>query len=165
MRKMFLFVGLFLLTISMFFRNYEHEAKKRNKPSFKTYLQKRRPFYKKKSLPKIILPNFQAKKPIHSPRADISPRSSWITTFVTKLKRFHNEETRVSVKEERDIFQREGMALKQVLVRYQLPHKESSFRALINPNNGVILRTWDRTIYEKSSKWNILDPPVDFLEN
>ena len=41
------------------------------------------------------------------------------------------------------------MDVEKVVVRYRTPGGESSFRALVNPDDGRVLRTWDRAIVDR----------------
>ena len=166
MRKVILIVGMFLLAVSVMFHKHQDEVK-RNRSSFKAYLKKRQPLYKKKSLSKIphSLPSKTSNSgPVRFQEARKTPR--WAVILTDKFKRFHNEETKISVTEEREVFHgRYGKVLKQVLVHYERPQRENSFRALIDPKSGFILQTWDRTIYEKDRGGVLLDPPPNFFED
>ena len=82
-------------------------------------------------------------------------KPEWVEKLASRLGRFQEPSTGIDIV-------REGRArlypssrspqLQRILVRYSSPHKERSFRALVDPSNGRIVRTWDKTIDERYSR-------------
>ena len=79
----------------------------------------------------------------------------WEKKLKKDLLRFHKENTTVSIKKEKEIVKvKNGKALllEQVVVKYNIEGRETSYRALVNPENGDVVQTWDRTIHEDYRK-------------
>ena len=127
----------------------------KNRPSFRDYLQRRSPPYKKtESLLKGPgIPKDSEERNL-GPREKVRPPapSPWAQSLAAHLKESHGEATEVRAKSEGHIALDTGRGIRRyrrVLIRYLMPKTEHSFRALIDPNNGQIIRTWDRTIHER----------------
>lgn len=81
------------------------------------------------------------------------PNENWKEILGHELVRFHEEKTKVLIKEEFPVIKinnGKGLYCEQVIITYLYDDKlKSSYRALVNSETGVILETWDRTIHEK----------------
>ena len=73
----------------------------------------------------------------------------WKDKLAERSIRFHDPETRVFIKHERELFhavsKKSAIYAEQVVVTTLFANgRQESYRALVNSQNGVILSTWDR---------------------
>lgn len=82
--------------------------------------------------------------------------SDWKEKLGLDLMRFQPEETKVLVKNEMSLIkiaEGKGRYFEQVIVTFLMKDGEqSSFRALVDSETGVVEATWDRTIHERYGK-------------
>ncbi len=80
------------------------------------------------------------------------PNQNWKDILGNDLIRFHDQDTKVMVKEEFPVIKIQngkGQYLEQVIVTYLFTNGNySSYRALIDSESGLVLETWDKTIHE-----------------
>lgn len=92
--------------------------------------------------------------------------TDWKETLGNDLIRFHNEDTKVMIKEEFPVIRIQngkGQYLEQVVITYLFANGNySSYRALIDSESGFVLETWDKTIHENyRSKRAGISLPLD----
>jgi hypothetical protein len=77
----------------------------------------------------------------------------WKDEMGSDLMRFQDSETKLLVKEELPIIKIQdgkGRYLEQVIITYLMKNgDQSSFKALVDSDTGMVVETWDRTIHEK----------------
>lgn len=94
------------------------------------------------------------------------PNPNWKDLLGNELIRFHNENTKVMVKEEFPVIKIQngkGRYLEQVIISYLFKNGNfNSYRALVDSESGIILETWDKTIHERiSAKRAGIDLPLE----
>lgn len=94
------------------------------------------------------------------------PNPNWKDLLGNDLIRFHNENTKVMVKEEFPVIKIQngkGQYLEQVIVTYLFKNGNfNSYRALVDSESGIIFETWDKTVHERiSAKRTGLDLPLE----
>lgn len=94
------------------------------------------------------------------------PSQNWKDILGNDLIRFHDEETKVMIKEEFPVIKVQngkGQYLEQVVVTYLFTNGNySSYRALVDSETGFVQETWDKTIHENyRSKRAGISLPLD----
>lgn len=80
-----------------------------------------------------------------------SVSEKWPLKLEKSLRRGMPEDVTLEIQNERDLIVLEGQTAtnaQQVTVIFNSPEKRNSYRALIDSQTGMILKTWDHTIHE-----------------
>ena len=120
------------------------------RPSFDDYLERRADrLPASRTLRPVTVPT-----PAPTPTPPKGPPPPWVEKLSAQLKRFQDDDAEIQIKREGTVVGREAI-YRKVVISYKKGQQKSSFRALIDPKDGRIVRTWDRTISEKRPSFSL----------